>query len=68
MFKTIYYFNVNERLINGEKVFCLDMESNTVYCLNEQTVTAYFNLMAEAKKDDSKYIFYYREETEGEKE
>ena len=64
MFKTIYYFNVNERLINGDKVFCLDMESNTVYCLNEQSVDAYFKLMAEAKKDDSNYIFYYYEKAE----
>ena len=66
MFKTIYYFNVNELLINGEKVYCLNMETNSVSCLNEQMVTTYFNLMAEAKKDDKKFIFYYYEELEGE--
>lgn len=64
MCKTIYVWNVNELISKGEKVYCLNMETNTVACLNEAMVNTYFSFMAEARKDDSKYIFYYREEVE----
>ena len=64
MYKTLYVWKVNELLIEGEKVYCLNMETNSVSCLNELMVSTYFDLMAEARKDDSKYIFYYYEKAE----
>ena len=54
MFKTIYHFQVNELLIKGEKVYCLNMEKNKVCCLNKLMVNCYFGLMDDAKKDDGK--------------
>ncbi|MBQ8766590.1 MAG: hypothetical protein IJZ16_07280 [Clostridia bacterium] len=61
-YKTIYVWSVTELLSKDEKVYCLDMETNTVTCLNEMNVNTYFKFIAEAIKDDSKYIFYHYED------
>lgn len=64
MYTTSYYFNVDVLLSKGHKVMCLDMENDKVFCLNEMMVNTFFELMAKAKADDSRYIFYYKVEGE----
>lgn len=64
MYNRIYHWNVDKALTEGKKVYCLNMETNTVSCLNELMVNTYIDLINDAKKDDTKYVFYYNDEGE----
>lgn len=65
MYNRIYHWNVDKALTESKKVYCLNMETNTVSCLNELMVNSYINLKNDAIIDDEKYVFYYKEQ-EGE--
>lgn len=64
-FKTIYAFEVFDRICEGEYVGAVDRESKTVYDVRNLSVQALANMLHHTDADN-RYSFWIEEETDGE--
>jgi hypothetical protein len=63
MFENLYEFQVQEEMLNGHQVMCLDKQECVLYDLVKISVDEYIQLLKAAKDEKTnRYLFYYWKE------
>lgn len=66
-YKSVYYWDIIDRIKEGKLVYLLDKEEQTVYCVNDISVDKYaeiLNLCKEKSERFESWIEVHTEETE----
>lgn len=64
MYKSIYEFQVADKVKEGKSVYCCDKKRRTVSCMNIESMDFYANTIKEAAMDDSRFSFWIEEDGE----
>lgn len=62
----IYSFRLFDRIMSGNKVYCLDRELKTVFAVNELTADRLVAVMKSAEEESTRYEFWYEVTEEAE--
>lgn len=62
-YKSIYSFEVTEKIYNGKQVFVVDKKDCKVYSVNDMSVSEFMQLIKGEGKTN-RYAFWYEEVTE----